>query len=164
VIIRFEDRDWEYDPGSDMDVQEAVAIHLTYGMTVADWTTGLKQLDARSWQVVYWLMLRRNGVTRAIKDCSFPLIAFVTAYTDAARAARQGLEDVPDEVDPTNPPLPSRPAVPPSPGPSSRPDTTPPPPVPPPPVPPPPASTGYSPSPFPGSAASTYSASPGSAT
>ena len=121
MIIKFEGRDWEYDEDR-ITVQQAVAIHLAYGLTLQDFVNGIGNLDPRSLQCAYWLMLAQNGVKRAVRDCEFPLVAFIAAYADAQQAAAP---EQPQPEVPAVPTIPSPPGGPPSPAPAIPTVTTP---------------------------------------
>lgn len=124
MIIEFEGRPWEWDPDADVTVKEATVLRLAHGMSVSDWLDGLRVIDERSWAFTYWLLKKRNGIVTPFADVDFPLMAFISAYTEAAKAAAEGLEDLPEQ-DPTPPPPPSPPDVPVSAGPGSPTTTTP---------------------------------------
>jgi hypothetical protein len=159
AIIPWDGRDYSWDTDMDLDVQEGVAIHLTYGLTVMGMFDGLKDADARAWQCQYWLLMKHNGVkVGKIADCSFPLLKFMGVWADAMKAA--GATDDEDEPDPTNLPPSSPVPAPLSPVPAS-PTATIPAAVPVPQFAP---STAYTPSPSLVSAANTSSPSPASAT
>ena len=118
VTVRFQGREWQLNP-EHVTVQQAIAIQLTYGFTVAGWLGALQDIDPRAMQCLYWLMLQQNGEIRAIKDCDFDLMEFGVAYADAL-----GVDDDEPEPEESPEPVPTRPAGPPSPGRPTRPATT----------------------------------------
>src|ERR1700749_1113954 len=97
MIVEFDGRQWEWDPEADITVKEATVLRLWGGFSVEEWLDGLKKLDERSWTFTCWLLRKRNGVTGPIAGLDFPLLTFVAAYRDAARASREGLDDLPEE-------------------------------------------------------------------
>lgn len=95
--INFEGREWEFD-GDDIDVRQAMVLHMTYGMTLSAWSDGMTGVDQRAYHFAYWLMLQQNGVIKPIGECNPKIIAFALAYTEAVTA-----EDDAAEPDPTMP-------------------------------------------------------------
>src|ERR1700727_1056043 len=108
--IEFEDRVWEFDP-EQIDLQQAIAIQLTYGFTLNDWYEATEKADARALQCLYWLMLQQNGVIKPIKDCNCKIIALGEAFSAAqeaeeaaAKAAKEAEAAKPDPTLPPSPP------------------------------------------------------------
>jgi hypothetical protein len=124
VKIEFEGRTWEFDE-REIDVRQGIVIHMVHGMTIAEFSAGLPELDARSLQSAYWLMLQQNGVVKPIADCNFKAVAFAEAYGEAyaaevaareaqAAAEKQAAEDAEDRAGAAGPtgPLQDAPASP----------------------------------------------------
>lgn len=80
--VGFEGREWELD-ADDMDVRQAIVLHMTYGMTIAQYSDGFDALDQRTYHFAYWLMLQQNGTVKPIADCNPKIIEFIAAVTDA---------------------------------------------------------------------------------
>ena len=116
--IDFEGRTWEYDEDR-VTVQQAMVLHLAYGLTIKAWQAAIPELDPRALQFCYWLMLQQNGVIRPLKDCDFAAVEFIAAYS----AAQQEEAPAVPEPDPTVP-SPSPPAATPSTAPSTPTATT----------------------------------------
>jgi hypothetical protein len=118
LIIEFEGRSWQYDEDA-VTVQQAIALHLTHGLTIKAWQAGISELDPRALQFCYWLMLSQNDVKPGLlKDLDFAVVEFINAYSEGQAPAA---EEEP-EPDPTQP---SPPEDPPSPEPSTPTATTP---------------------------------------
>lgn len=83
--ITFEGRDWEFDE-SEITVKQGVAIHLAHGITIAQFSQGLIDMDARALQAGYWLMLQQNDVVKPIAACDFRAVAFAEAYANGRLA------------------------------------------------------------------------------
>lgn len=121
MIIEFEGREWQYDEDK-VSVQQAMALHLAHGLTIKAWQAGISELDPRSLQFCYWLMLSQNGVKPGLlKDLDFAVVEFIGAYSDA-QPAEVVAEAEAVVADPTPP---SPPEDPPSTEPSTPTDTTP---------------------------------------
>ncbi len=98
--LSFDGREWEFSEDA-ITIQQAIAIHLAYGFTVAAWLDGMGRSDPRAWQCAYWLMLAQNGETRPLKDCDGPLVAFMSAYAEAQQEAQAVPEPEPDPTSPS---------------------------------------------------------------
>ena len=102
ITIKWEDREWPYDDDH-LTVQQAMAFQSVHGFTLHGWTEGIKELDPRAFQCIYWLMLQQNGEQTTLKDLDFDLIEFMSAYVEAIQAEgerRKALEEQ-AEPDPT---------------------------------------------------------------
>jgi hypothetical protein len=122
LIIEFEGRSWQYDEDK-VSVQQAITLHLTYGLTISAWQLGVAELDPRALQFCYWLMLQQGGVKKPLKDLDFAVIEFIEAYR-GAQDARDAEEAEAESAEP-DPTPPSPPEDPPSTGPSTPTATTP---------------------------------------
>lgn len=98
--IDFEGRTWEFD-ADELDVKQAMVLHLTYGMTIADWIRGLDELDPRALHFTYWLMLQQNGVVMPIAEANCKIVYFSAAMREAQLAEAAAAEPEP-EPDPTS--------------------------------------------------------------
>lgn len=130
--ITFEGRVWDFDE-DEIDVKQAMVLHLAYGMTLKGWIEGIGQVDQRALTFTYWLMRQQNGVVEPIADCNPKIIAFAAAYGDArdaeAKAAEAKAAAETEAAVPVVPTTLSPPGEPLSPGPVTPTATTPLPPV-----------------------------------
>ena len=123
MIVRFEDRDWEFDE-DDIDVRQATVLYMTYKMTLSEWIEGIGKADQRALHFAYWLMLQQNGVVRPIAECNPKIVAFAVAYGDARQAVADA-QEAEAKPEPEVPTIPSPPGGPLSPEPSTQTATTP---------------------------------------
>lgn len=114
--IDFEGRVWDYEP-DELDVRQAMVLHMTYGLTIKAWNNGFTELDQRCYHFAYWHMLQQAGVVKKIGDCNPRIIDYISAYVDAqqAEAAKAEAEAEPEPVPfpqdgpPSREPLPRKP-------------------------------------------------------
>lgn len=81
--VSFEGREWDFEPSDDLDVRQAMVLHMTYGMTISQYSTGFDQLDQRAYHFAYWLMLQQNGEKKPIAECNPKIVHFIEAVTNA---------------------------------------------------------------------------------
>ncbi len=110
MIIDFEGRSWDFDPDL-LDVKQATVLYLTYKMTISEWSAGFQAMDQRAYHFAYWLMLQQNGVVKPIADCNPKIVAFMSAYADAAitAAGEAAAAEAEAAADPTAGPPPGPP-------------------------------------------------------
>ena len=104
MLIRWEDRDWDFD-FEGITNRQAMAMETGLGMSLAefyDLLQGDDGFDAAKphfltlMTVAYWLMLDQDGTKVAITDVEFPVLRFAEALVAAmvadaaARPAAQG--------------------------------------------------------------------------
>jgi hypothetical protein len=90
--IDFEGREWDFEPSDDLDVKQAMVLHLAHGMTIAEYSSGIDGLDQRAYHFAYWLMLQQNGVVKPIAECNPKIVQFAAAVTEARIAEGKRLE------------------------------------------------------------------------
>lgn len=135
--VEFEGREWEFEPSDDLDVKQAMVLHLTHGMTISQYSKGFDDLDQRAYHFAYWLMLQQNGEVKPIAECNPKIVRFIEAVTNArveeaarlkAEADAKAAAEAAQAPAPELPPFP--PAAAPSPVPYSPPGSPPGPPPP----------------------------------
>lgn len=117
MIIRFEDRDWQFDLAH-VRVQQAMVIQLYTGLSIGDWEDSLDfEADEQgniknppaSWLksivALYWLMRSQNGVTEPIDSTDFEYALFLVAFAEGTAAELERLKaEAAAKPDPTSSP------------------------------------------------------------
>lgn len=84
MLIHFEGRDYEYDPGL-IDVGVAVKVREHTGLGIRSWEKAIDDADPLALQALYWVIKRQAGETVGIKSLNFSVIDFYKAIESAGR-------------------------------------------------------------------------------
>jgi hypothetical protein len=103
--IEWQGETWQLDLDQ-LTLAQAVVITGRMGTSLVDWEAALLDASSPHWltalQCGYWLMLSQAGQKVPVGDVDFPVVPFLQALAEAARAEQPA--EVPAEEDPT--PLP----------------------------------------------------------
>lgn len=85
MIVRFEDKDYEFDIEG-MTVSEARYIKKVTGFSIRGLIEGMSEVDPDALVAAYWLMQKQNGVVVDMNKVDFALLKFGEALNDAFAA------------------------------------------------------------------------------
>lgn len=97
MIVRFEDRDWEFDL-EDIDVSQARHIKRATQLSLKQLYDGVRDLDADAFVAMYWLMKAQNGVVVDMNKVNFPILKFGQAISAAQKAEKEEEEGRPTKA------------------------------------------------------------------
>lgn len=83
MIVRFDDRDYDFDI-DDIDVRQAMVIKVKTGFNLLEWQAALEQADVDAIKALYWLMLSQNGIASDIDQVNFKILKFTKAFKEAS--------------------------------------------------------------------------------
>lgn len=91
MILRWDGRDWDWDPEA-VTVAMARQIRDFTGRGLRSWTAGISDGEPDSLLALWWAVQLQNGVTTNIAELDIPPAAFYRAVDDAARGELRRLE------------------------------------------------------------------------